>query len=66
MDKKTIQQVAVTVFLVIVIVAEMVVGVNLFKKREAYRTGQLIDIAKKLGAPNTCLLYTSPSPRDRG
>lgn len=53
MDKKTIQQIAVTVFLVIVIVAEMVVGVNLFKKREAYRTGQLIDIAKKLGAPNT-------------
>lgn len=55
MDKKTIQQIAVTVFLVIVIVAEMVVGVNLFKKREAYKTGQLIDIAKKLGAPNTTI-----------
>lgn len=53
MEKNTIKQVAITVFLVIVIIAEMVVGVNLFRKREAYKTGQLIDIAKKLGAPNT-------------
>ena len=53
MEKNTIKQVAITVLLIIVIIAEMVVGVNLFRKREAYKTGQLIDIAKKLGAPNT-------------
>lgn len=53
MNKKTILGVITTIILVAVIALEFVIGVRIFKSREAFKTGELINIAVNMGKPNT-------------